>query len=300
MKIYRSQLTTFVLFFFVFLIVINNDNKATQNSDRSFKVTPTKLLYFMNNDSLVVERNKINILPYGLDVFMPSCRDNRGPSKTQIQSLAIYMGLMENNTRKLNRHLDYKIGDISFWYEQELDLKTLYFEFLSRKILLEKAESEGFYIRTMGDLSWAAERTIFFIKDESDAQKEFQAIINSVKKLNCLMEIVIAGKFLVISKENLEEVLAICKTIPETTSIMGIAEKLDISKIKGINSHLSMQDGDYAFWREQGLNFRNYLVEFAARRLILEAATLQKVYIPEQGDLSFSANQVKEKISNRL
>ena len=86
----------------------------------------------------------------------PTPENPQRPSKVDIRQLAEFYGLTRR--WRANQHLQYQEGDISYWYEQNLDEEQLRLEFESRRIVLERAESAGERIETQGDLSYLAEK----------------------------------------------------------------------------------------------------------------------------------------------
>ncbi len=86
----------------------------------------------------------------------PQINNIERPSKAEIRQLAKFYNLF--NTWKVNPHLSFQAGDISYFYEQELSLEQLKIEFESRRIVLERAEKSGKIIDTQGDLSYYAEQ----------------------------------------------------------------------------------------------------------------------------------------------
>ena len=63
---------------------------------RIFVETPLNATFIFDNDTLSINKNIFNEIPIPLCDLLPSCENQGGPSKAQIQSLAIFMGLMEN------------------------------------------------------------------------------------------------------------------------------------------------------------------------------------------------------------
>ena len=58
------------------------------------------------------------------------------------------------------------------------------------------------------------------------------------------------------------------------------------------NPHLGFLDGDIAYWEEQNRSEDRLTLEFAARRIILDAADKQRLVIGDQGKLSWAAQQI--------
>ena len=62
------------------------------------------------------------------------------------------------------------------------------------------------------------------------------------------------------------------------------------------NPHLTYQQGDYAFWKEQGLTLGELRIEFQARQIVLQHAEKNGIFIKEHGDLAVQAEQVKARL----
>lgn len=76
-------------------------------------------------------------------------------SKSDVRNLAQFYDLF--NEWKVNPHLRFKEGDISYWQEQGLSENALKLEFESRRLVLQQAESSRQRIATQGDLSHRAQ-----------------------------------------------------------------------------------------------------------------------------------------------
>jgi hypothetical protein len=76
-------------------------------------------------------------------------------TKSEVRELARFYNLF--NDWKVNPHLRFRDGDISYWYEQKLSDESLKREFNSRRIVLERAETTREIIPSQGDLSHRAE-----------------------------------------------------------------------------------------------------------------------------------------------
>ena len=71
-----------------------------------------------------------------------------------------------------------------------------------------------------------------------------------------------------------------------------LAEDFGLLKETRTNPHLSFLGGDIAFWHEQELSEDRLKLEFAARKIVLEAADKQGVVIDDQGKLSWAAQRI--------
>lgn len=89
---------------------------------------------------------------------LPDTFPSEGLGKAQIKKLAKMFNLLES--RKINQHLRYNDGDISFWYEQGLSLDELIMQFGARKVVLDAADRAGTNIDDQGTLSLAATRVM--------------------------------------------------------------------------------------------------------------------------------------------
>ncbi len=86
---------------------------------------------------------------------------SEGLERAQIKNFAQAFKLLES--RKINKHLRYNDGDISFWYEQDLSPDELIFQFAARKAILDAADRCGVIIDDQGKLSLVATRVISFL-----------------------------------------------------------------------------------------------------------------------------------------
>lgn len=89
-------------------------------------------------------------------ILYPAIGDPLKLTKTEVRQLSEFYNLF--NTWKVNPHLRFKDGDISYWYEQGLSEDQLKLEFESRRIVFERAEQSGQIFDTQGDLSFHAQQ----------------------------------------------------------------------------------------------------------------------------------------------
>ncbi len=89
---------------------------------------------------------------------LPDTFASEGLGKAQIKKLAKMCNLLES--RKINPHLRYNDGDVSYWYEQGYSLDELIMEFAARKVVLDAADRGSTIIDDQGTLSEAATRVI--------------------------------------------------------------------------------------------------------------------------------------------
>jgi hypothetical protein len=87
---------------------------------------------------------------------LPHIADSERPTKEEVRALARFYDLF--NTWKVNPHLRFKEGDISYWSEQGFTEQELMREFESRQTVLRRAEKSGEKIPSQGDLSHKAEQ----------------------------------------------------------------------------------------------------------------------------------------------
>jgi len=75
-----------------------------------------------------------------------------------------------------------------------------------------------------------------------------------------------------------------------------LAEEFLLTEKTAFNPHLRYDDGDVSFWVEQcrkyGVDELDLRREFAARRMVLEAADEAGVVIDKKGDLSHAAGEI--------
>jgi hypothetical protein len=97
------------------------------------------------------------------------------------------------------------------------------------------------------------------------------------------------------------------RLLNESTEIMDTRDEVrtlarDLGLMNEIspNIHLSFLDGDISYWTEQRLNKKRLTLEFIARKAVLDAASLNNIIIPTQGDLSYYSQQIIGKILEKL
>lgn len=115
-------------------------------------------------DEIIIRSGQIKILQEDISSTIQVSYDlldtvaSEDLGKAQIKELAKMFNLLER--RKVNQHLRYYDGDISYWYEQGLSLSELILQFWARKVVLDAADRDGTKISDQGTLSWAATRVI--------------------------------------------------------------------------------------------------------------------------------------------
>jgi len=77
-----------------------------------------------------------------------------------------------------------------------------------------------------------------------------------------------------------------------------LARQNDLLTPTKTNPHLVFQDGDIAWWFDRDLSAAQLNIQFQARRAVLQEADRKNEYIPEQGDLSFKAEQLIKEQTN--
>ena len=87
---------------------------------------------------------------------LPHIANSDRPTKDEVRELARFYDLF--NSWKVNPHLRFKEGDISYWTEQGFTEQELMHEFESRQTVLRRAEKSGEKIPSQGDLSYKAEQ----------------------------------------------------------------------------------------------------------------------------------------------
>jgi hypothetical protein len=88
----------------------------------------------------------------------PPVQNSSKLSKSEVRNLAKFYGLFTE--WKVNPHLRFLEGDVSYWHEQGLSEIALKKQFESRRIVLSRAEKSGDKYPTQGDLSHAAEQIL--------------------------------------------------------------------------------------------------------------------------------------------
>jgi len=115
-------------------------------------------------DEIIISTGRIKILQEDISSTIqvsydiPDTVASEDLGKAQIKHLAEMFSLLES--KKVNQHLRYYDGDISYWYEQGLSLSELILQFGARKVVLDSADRDGIKISHQGTLSWAATRVI--------------------------------------------------------------------------------------------------------------------------------------------
>ena len=87
---------------------------------------------------------------------LPNVANSETPTKDEVRELARFYSLF--NRWKVNPHLRFKEGDISYWSEQGFTEQELMREFESRQTVLRRSEKNGERIPSQGDLSHKAEQ----------------------------------------------------------------------------------------------------------------------------------------------
>ncbi len=86
------------------------------------------------------------------------------------------------------------------------------------------------------------------------------------------------------------------KKVLGRADVQALADEFLLTEKTAVNPHLRFDDGDIAFWYEQckkyKLDEQDLRREFAARRMVLEAADAAGVMIDLKGDLSHAAGQI--------
>lgn len=94
----------------------------------------------------------------GVAYRYPPVQNSNKLTKSEVRDLAKFYGLLTE--WKMNPHLRFLEGDISYWYEQNLSEKALKKQFEARRIVLVRAEKSGLKYSTHGELSHAAEQIL--------------------------------------------------------------------------------------------------------------------------------------------
>lgn len=87
-------------------------------------------------------------------------------------------------------------------------------------------------------------------------------------------------------------------------TISRIARDFGLLNVPAPNRHLGMLGGDIGFWAgevRKGIVDRDRLLaEFAARKLVLQTAAANRIFIPTQGDLAAAAQPLMGYFLNQL
>lgn len=86
------------------------------------------------------------------------------------------------------------------------------------------------------------------------------------------------------------------KKVLDQRESWGLAERAGILRKWTVNPVLAFNGGDVSFFFERRYPRYRLEAEFRARRVVLESAELEKVYIPTQGDLSEMATPIVARI----
>ncbi|MFH1058156.1 MAG: hypothetical protein V1797_05675 [Pseudomonadota bacterium] len=87
-------------------------------------------------------------------------------------------------------------------------------------------------------------------------------------------------------------------------TITAMAKEMGLFNVPAPNRHLGMVGGDVGYWAQQvrqgNIDRDRLLAEFAARKVVLQAAAAKKIYIPSQGDLAAAAQPLVGYFLNQL
>lgn len=73
--------------------------------------------------------------------------------------------------------------------------------------------------------------------------------------------------------------------------LRALATHFRLTHRTGTNSHLSFLRGDISYWQEEALPWRDYVIQFASRSVVLDAADQCGVIVGDQGVLSWAAER---------
>ena len=200
-------------------------------------------------------------------------------SEEDIERLANNFGLL--NEIRMNPGLRFQEGDISYWYEQGLSRTEYELEFLARKIVLEAAAENEVNIGDSGELSAAAQDIMFYLVQE-------KRVIDDPSKLQTAQQEV----------ENHLDSPPVIRD-PNNLSrydIRKLAHYYGLQNISGINTHLSMREGDISYWYEQHLTADALKLKFRSRQMVLELAEQNNETIQNQGVLSSRAEEIERQL----
>ena len=86
---------------------------------------------------------------------------------------------------------------------------------------------------------------------------------------------------------------------PSIGDIRELADSFGLFNETQFNPHLSLLGGDIAYWHGQRVSLQRLNLEFAARKIILQAADRDGVMISDQGNLSFAAQKILPEMLKR-
>ena len=133
-------------------VVITNSSgvnvKQISGTGNITEITLGDKTFEISEDKISLEAKKIHDL-----VLADSSTEI---SKAKVRELAKDLGLMSEI--KINPHLRFIGGDISYWYEQNLGFNELALQFIARKVILDAADAQKIVIKDQGELSWLAQQ----------------------------------------------------------------------------------------------------------------------------------------------
>ncbi|MGD9209611.1 MAG: hypothetical protein PVI90_02495 [Desulfobacteraceae bacterium] len=109
----------------------------------------------------------------------------------------------------------------------------------------------------------------------------------------------IDGKILPIKRRNLDSVTfnqTSSQPLSSCTAVRSLAQEFGLLTETPPNIHLLFDTGDISFFCEQKWSENKLKLEFAARRVVLDAANDSKVIIKDKGTLSWAAQKVMSEI----
>ena len=212
-----------------------------------------------------------------------------------VSKLAQDLGLAQPT--RVNPHLAMLPGDISYWANSRLPPERLRAEFVARKQVLEAADHLKMRIPSQGDLSAVANQLVGPLMTKL---AQTQPSPPSAATGGEWRDLVMDGRYLVLSQPDRQLggqlISSNRSSLPpkmDEGSVRALAQSMGLIRAAPPNAHLGMLGGDISFWAGSRLKPGQMLQEFAARRVILEAAARQNFFIPDQGKLSFLAGQIK-------
>jgi hypothetical protein len=88
----------------------------------------------------------------------------------------------------------------------------------------------------------------------------------------------------------------VARTVPGINEVRDLANAVGMFQNWSVNPHLMFEEGDVMFFWERKYTRAKLEAQFRARRLVLEIADENRVFIPEPGDLSEKSKPIEGRI----
>lgn len=128
----------------------------------------------------------------------------------------------------------------------------------------------------------------------------FQLEKDSNQNDDVVIEIKIHSSQIRVLQADISSATQISKDLSDTSTsemlskaqIKVLAKKFQLLESRKTNPHLRYYDGDISYWLEQGLSVDDLILQFGARKVVLDAADRDGTNIDHQGTLSWAATRV--------